>query len=177
MNEFFKVSIKINHYENKKTSHRLEKILMAHISDRVFTSRILKCILQIINKYFGHLMRTDSLEETLMLRKIEGRRRRGWQRMTWLDGITDSLDMNLGKLQKIMKDREALHAAVHGVSKSHTWLSQWTKTIKSLITLANINKQDYWTVTYQKIWQAKSPHSPLELNKNHFMLIWRTKDW
>ena len=70
-------------------------------------------------KYFGHLMRkTDSLEKTLMLGKIEGRRRRGRQRMKWLDNITDSMDMSLSELQEILKDREAWHVAVHGISKS-----------------------------------------------------------
>ena len=98
----------------------------------ILTGRTLMLKLKL--QYFGHVMQTDdSLEKSLMLEKIEGQRRRGHQRMRWLDGIVDAMNMNLGKLREMVRDRETWCAAVHGVTKSWTWLGNWTTTTKTWI--------------------------------------------
>ena len=124
------------------TAKRSNQFILKEISPECSLEGLM---LKLKLQYFGHLMRRDdSFEKALRLGKIEGRRRRGWQRMRWLDGITDSMDMGLGGLRELVMDREASRVAVHAVIKSWTWLRDWTEIYWNELILPEI---DDWSLS------------------------------
>jgi len=147
------------------------RILVRYLIEYSLEGLMLKLKLQ----YFGNLMwRTDSLEKTLMLANIEGKRRRGWQRMRWRDGITDLMDLSFNRLQEMVMNREAWGAAVHGMTKSWTWLSNWTELNENISQL----RSDIFFMIRLSLWDLgrnipgiKMPRSSHTINMQFHWLM------
>ena len=162
------------------TARRSNQSILKEIN---FEYSLVGLMLKLKLQYFGHLMqRTDSFEKTLMLRKIEGRRRRGWKRMRWLDGITDSMNRSLSKPRELVMDREAWRAAVHGVVKSRTRLSDWTELTQFKPFWISSNLPS-WPSRYRIHLQCRRPRfwslgqeDPLEkeMATHSSVLAWKT---